>query len=203
MPGGLPVTIVVTATANPSTFDQDVTYTATLTTSDSGNLDLLDTIEFQDNGGDISGCTFEPLASTVTVGTYVATCDEPASNMSVGSHNITASFPGDTVYDQGSGSLSQTVDQAPTVTTITSPAPGSSVMYGNEGQNSINVTVSAPNVSGNSPSGSVNVYDGAPGPDTYLCTGYLGGSRTRAIRRKLLHQQRADGRWPLFADRNI
>ena len=48
-------------------------------------------------------------------------------------------------------------------------------MYGNEGQNSIDFTVSAPNVSGNSPSGSVNLYDGAPGPDTYLCTGYLGG----------------------------
>ena len=176
MPGGLPVTIIVASTANPSTFDQDVTYTATLTTSDSGNLDLLDTIEFQDNGGDIAGCTFAPLASTVTVGTYTATCDESASNMSVGSHNITASFQGDSVYDQGSGSLSQTVDQAATATTITSPAPGSSVMYGNEGQNSINVTVSAPNVSNNSPSGSVNVYDGAPGPDTYLCTGYLGVS---------------------------
>ena len=59
MPGGPPVTIVVSSTANPSTFDQDVTYTATLTTSDSGNLDTPDTIEFQDNGGDISGCSFE------------------------------------------------------------------------------------------------------------------------------------------------
>ena len=96
--------------------------------------------------------------------------------MSVGSQNITASFPGDSVYDQGSDSLSQTVDQAPTLTVITSPSPGSSVMYGNEGQNSLNFTVSAPNVSNNSPSGSVDVYDGVPGPDTYLCTGYLGGS---------------------------
>ena len=175
MPGGLPVSIVVTSTTNPSTYDQDVTYTATLTTSDSGNLDILDTITFQDNGGDISGCTFQPLASTATAGTYVATCDESASDMLVGSHNITASFPGDSVYDQGSGSLNQTVDQAPTVTAISSPSPGSSVMYGNEGQNSIDFTVSAPNVSNNSPSGSVNLYDGVPGPDTYLCTGYLGG----------------------------
>ena len=102
MPGGPPVTLVVTSTANPSTFDQDVTYTATLTTSDSGNLPTPDTIEFQDNGGDISGCGFQPLANTVA-GTYVATCDEPASNMSVGSHNITASFQGDSVYDQGFG----------------------------------------------------------------------------------------------------
>ena len=176
MPGGPPVTIVLSSTANPSTFDQDVTYTATLTTSDSGNLDTPDTIAFQDNGGDISGCGFQPLAGTATAGTYVATCDESASNMSVGSHNITASFAGDSVYDQGFGSLSQTVDQAPTLTVITSPSPGSSVMYGNEGQNSVNFTVSAPNVSDNSPSGSVNLYDGVPGPDTYLCTAYLGGS---------------------------
>ena len=176
MPGGLPVTIVVTSTANPSTFDQDVTYTATLTTSDSGNLPTPDTIEFQDNGGDINGCSFQPLANTVTAGTYVATCDESASNMSVGSHNITASFQGDSEYDQGLGSLSQTVDQAPTVTTITSPSPGSSFMYGNEGQNSVNFTVSAPNVSNNSPSGSVNLYDGVPGSDTYLCTAFLGGN---------------------------
>ena len=176
MPGGLAVTIAMSSTANPSTFDQDVTYTATLTTSDFGNLDTPDSIEFQDNGGDISGCSFQPLSSTGTAGTYVATCDEPASNMSVGSHSITTSFLGDSTYDQGFGSLSQTVDQAPTVTTITSPTPGSSVMYGNEGQNSVNFTVFAPNVSGNSPSGSVNLYDGVPGPDTYLCTGYLGGS---------------------------
>ena len=176
MPGGPPVTIVVSSTANPSTFDQDVTYTATLTTSDSGNLDITDTIEFQDNGGDISGCSFQPLASTPTAGTYVATCDESASNMSVGAHDITASFPGDSTYDQGSGSLTQTVNQAPTTTVITSPSPGSSVSYGNEGQNSFNFTVSAPGVSNNSPSGSVNLYDGIPGPDTYLCTGFLGGS---------------------------
>jgi hypothetical protein len=176
MPGGPAVTIVLSSTTNPSTFDLDVTYTATLTTSDSGNLDTPDNIEFQDNGGDISGCGFQPLAGTAAAGTYVATCDEPASNMSVGSHNITALFPGDSVYDQGSGTLIQTVDQAPTLTVITSPSPGSSVMYGNEGQNSVNFTVSAPNVSDNSPSGSVNLYDGVPGPDTYLCTGYLGGS---------------------------
>ena len=176
MPGGLPVTVVVSSSANPSTFDQDVMYTATLTTSDSGNLDITDTIEFQDNGGDISGCSSQPLASTPTLGTYVATCDESANNMSVGSHNITAQFPGDSTYDQGSGSLNQTVNQAPTTTAITAPSPGSSVSYGNEGQNSFNFTVSAPGVADNSPSGSVNLYDGVPGPNTYLCTGFLGGS---------------------------
>ena len=169
------MSIIVLSSANPSTFDQGVTYTATLTTSDSGNLDITDTIEFQDNGGDISGCSSQPLVSTPTAGTYLATCDESANNMSVGSHNITALFAGDSTYDQGSGSLNQTVNQAATTTVITSPSPGSSVSYGNEGQNSLNVMVSAPGVADNSPSGSVNLYDGVPGPDTYLCTAFLGG----------------------------
>ncbi len=176
MPGGLAVTIAVTTSANPATFDQDVTYTATLTTSDSGNLDLTDAIEFQDNGGDISGCSFQSLASTATAGTYVATCDEAGSNMSVGSHNITAFFSGDSTYDQGSSSLGQTVNQAPTNTVMTSPSPGSTVPYGDEGQSSFNFTVSAPGVSNNSPTGSINLYDGVPGPNTYVCTAFLGGS---------------------------
>ncbi len=176
VPGGLAVTVVVSSSANPSTFDQDVTYIATLTTSDSGNLDITDTIEFQDNGADISGCSSQLLMNTPSAGVYVASCDESANNMSVGSHNITAQFPGDSTYDQGSGSLNQMVNQAPTTTVITSPSPGSSVSYGNEGQNSLNFTVSASGVANNSPSGSVNLYDGVPGPDTYLCTGFLGGS---------------------------
>jgi Bacterial Ig-like domain (group 3) len=115
------------------------------------------------------------LMPTATPGTYVATCQQPANNVTVGTPNISALFGGDSVYDQGSGSLSETVIPAPTTTVITSPAPGSSTIYGNEGQNSLNVTVSAPGVFDNSPSGSVNIYDGVPGPDTYLCTGYLGG----------------------------
>ena len=53
LPGGIPVTITVTASANPSSFGQDVTYTATLVTSDSRSLVNPDSIEFQDNGNDV------------------------------------------------------------------------------------------------------------------------------------------------------
>ena len=111
--------------------------------------------------------------------------------------------PATPIYDQGSGSLNQTVDQAPTLTVITSPSPGSSVMYGNEGQNSLNVTVSAPNVSGNSPSGSVNLYDGVPGPDTYLCTAFLGGSGAGQSSGNCYINNAADERRTLFADCNL
>jgi hypothetical protein len=176
LPGGVPVGVIVSSPVNPSTYDQGVTYTATLTTSDSGNLDIGDNIEFRDGGGDIPGCNSQALASTSTPGMYTATCDEPAGSMSVGSHGITADFAGDSVYAPASGSLSQVVAQAATNTLITSPTPGSSVTYGNEGQNSFDVTVSAPGVSNDSPSGSVNFYAGVPGPATFLCTAFLGGN---------------------------
>jgi hypothetical protein len=96
--------------------------------------------------------------------------------MSIGSHGITADFAGDSTYAPASASLTQTVNQATTNTVIASPSPGSSVIFGNESQNSFNVTVSAPGVSNFSPSGSVNFYDGVPGPATYLCTAFLGGN---------------------------
>ena len=175
-PGGVPVSIIVSSTANPSTYDQSVTYTATLTTSDSGSLDIANTVEFRDGGGDIPGCSSQALASTTTAGMYTATCTESAVSMSIGSHGITVSFAGDMTYAAGSGSMTQTVNQAPTNTVITSPSPGSPVPYGNESQNSFNVTVSAPGVSDFSPSGNVAFYDGVPGPGTYLCTAFLGGN---------------------------
>ena len=80
------------SSANPSPFGQDVTYTATLTTSDSGTLDPGDAIEFQDNGNDIFNCSFQMLTRTATPGTYTATCDEPTGSLSVGDHAITAIF---------------------------------------------------------------------------------------------------------------
>ena len=175
LPGGLAVGIVVSSTANPSTYDQSVTYTATLTTSDSGNLDLTDSLEFQDDGGDIPGCSFSALASTATPGTYTTTCQTSAATMHVGVQDVTALFAGDSTYAPQSGSLAQTVDQAATTTVITSPLPGAPVSYGNESENSFSFTVSAPGVSDYSPSGSVNLYDGTPAPGTYLCTAALGG----------------------------
>ena len=174
-PGGPTVDIVVTSTANPSTYDQSVTYTATLTTSDLGPLNMGDAIQFQDGGGDVPGCNSSGLAGTPTPGVYTATCQTSSATMTVGVHDITALFGGDATYNPGSGFLTQTVNQAATTTVITSPLPDASVSYGNESENSFNVTVSAPGVSDYSPSGSVNLYDGIPGPDTYLCTTGLGG----------------------------
>src|SRR5580704_13677545 len=77
-----PVSISVDSSVNPSLFGQDVTYTATVTTADSGSLDPGDGIEFQDNGNDIANCSFQPLLATALPGTFAATCDEPTNSLS-------------------------------------------------------------------------------------------------------------------------
>jgi hypothetical protein len=175
--GILPVAISVDSSANPSLFGQDVTYTATLTTSDSGSLDPGDGMDFQDNGNDIFNCNSQFLLVTATPGTYTAACDEPTNSLSLGDHSITAIFNGDSAYSPDSASLpTQTVDQAGTTTTITSPVPGTSITYGNESQLAFNVTVAGvPGGANQSPSGQVNVYDGTPGLDTLLCTAFVNG----------------------------
>ncbi len=180
-PGITPVSISVGSSANPSHFGQDVTYTATLTTSDSGTLDPSDTIEFQDNGNDIFNCNLQALLSTPTTGTYTATCDEPTNSLSVGAHPITAIFHGDSTYSPATGLLpTQTVDPATTTTTITTPSPGTSITYGNESQLSFGVTVSGPPGANQAPSGGVNLYDGAPGPDTFVCSAFIGGGGSQS-----------------------
>ncbi len=169
-----PVSISVASSANPSAFGQDVTYTATLTTSGSGPVG--DTIDFQDNGNDIVNCNSRALMSIAPPGTYTATCDEPNSYLSIGHHTIAAIFHGDATYFPDTGFLpTQTVDQAATTTTITSPSPGSSITYGNESQLFFDVTVSGLPGANQAPTGDVNVYVGAPGPVTYVCSTYVNG----------------------------
>jgi hypothetical protein len=174
--GVTPVTVSDTSALNPSAQNQDVTYDATLVTADSGNLDFGDTIEFQDGGSDIAGCSAQLLGVTGTPGTYEATCTEAGSSMSVGAHVITAIFNGDSVYAYASGSLTQSVSLGTTTTVISSPSPGTAVDYGSESNNSFNVTVAALSSSDPSPSGSVDLDFSQSGSVAYSCTAYVNGS---------------------------
>src|ERR1700683_3329900 len=67
-PIGVPVAINVISSMNPSTFDEPVTYTATLTASDNGTIDPADTVDFQDGGNDINGCNSQLLSPNGTAG---------------------------------------------------------------------------------------------------------------------------------------
>jgi hypothetical protein len=174
-PEGVPVIMTLTSSANPSAFDEDVTYFVTLVTSDGGSPAVTDYIEFQDDRNDISGCGDVPLTATGTPGTYTATCDEPGSAMPAGAHSIAALFAGDAIYDFGSGSLTQVVELGTTTTTITSPSPGSSVVYASESGSPLEVSVSAAAGVAQSPSGSVDIYAGSSGAGSVLCQASLSG----------------------------
>jgi hypothetical protein len=100
-----PTTTVVTPSANPSTFGQSVTFTATVT-----GASATGTVTFQDNGTNIAGCVGIALAAGR------ATCT--TSTLTVGSHTIVASYSGDSANAASSGSVTQTVNAvAPTATT--------------------------------------------------------------------------------------
>jgi hypothetical protein len=160
-----PVFIDIAASANPSPLGQDITYTVTLVTPDGGPLDPADTVDVVDNGNYI-GCNGLSPSPTATPGTYTVTCDESTGNLNVGDHSITANFNGDPNYNSNLGATTETISPAATVTTITSPSTGAAASYGDEGNNSLNVSVVAPGVTNQSPSNSIDIYSGPPGPDT-------------------------------------
>jgi YVTN family beta-propeller protein len=100
-----PVT-AMTSSPNPSTFGQNVTFTATVAPADGG------TVTF--SGGSQALCRAVSLTQ-VSGTTYHATC--AAKALSAGRDTITAVYPGDASYATSSGRLTQTVTQAPTTLT--------------------------------------------------------------------------------------
>ena len=109
-------TTTLSSQTNPSKIGQAVTYTATLNTTTATG-----TIEFKDAGAAITGCTAVALTSGR------ATCSV-ASYTTAASHWITASYSGDNNYLTSTFSgLTQTVNKAPTNTTLVSSATPSTV----------------------------------------------------------------------------
>ncbi|MFN8630190.1 MAG: Ig-like domain repeat protein, partial [Chloroflexota bacterium] len=109
---GLPTTTTLTSDVNPSTFGQNVTFTATVSPAAATG-----TVTFSE------GAT---VLGTGTLAGGVATF--AISTLSVGTHTITASYGGDATYSNStSAPYDQVVIQAPTTTTLTSSANPSTV----------------------------------------------------------------------------
>jgi hypothetical protein len=104
-------TVALTSSANPSTFGQSVTFTATLP------INVTGTVTFT------SGST---ALGTVTLASGMATVS--TSTLSAGTDPITATYSGDANNNSGNGSLSQTVNKATPVVTVNTPGPST---YGN------------------------------------------------------------------------
>ena len=96
-------TTAVTSSPNPSTFDQQVTITATV--GPSGPPQPTGTVSFTSNGVAISGCTGVPLNSGM------ASCS--TANLAQGTDAIVATYSADSNYQGSSGMLSQIVNPIP------------------------------------------------------------------------------------------
>ena len=99
----------VTSSADPSAPGQTVTYTAAVSPVPDGS-----TVTFSDGGTPMSGC----IALQVNTSTGTATCQR--GYKITGTHPITAAYSGDTAYRASTGSLTQTVSQVTTTTTVSS-----------------------------------------------------------------------------------
>jgi Bacterial Ig-like domain (group 3)/Putative Ig domain/Galactose oxidase, central domain/Kelch motif len=107
----------VTSNANPSVFQQMVTFTVTVapqyTCTPTGTVTLLDGVN--------------PIASNLALSGGMATYT--TSTLSVGIHQITASYGGDPNFNSSNSAIwSQTVNQASTTTTISSVSPSPAVV---------------------------------------------------------------------------
>lgn len=111
-------TSIPTSSANPSLFNNSVTFTATV--SGSGAVPT-GTVTFKDGSA--------TLGSGNLSGSGVATFS--TSTLSVATHSITAVYGGDTTYNTStSAALSQIVNRATTTTNLTSSAGGQPVTPG-------------------------------------------------------------------------
>lgn len=140
-------TSLVTSSVNPSVFGQNVVLSATVSAAAPGAGSPTGTVSFFDAGvllgtGNLTGGT-----ATITV-----------NSLSVGTHNLTATYNGDANFNLSASAtpLLQTVGKASSVTgTVTSSVNPS--LLGQPVVFSVNVTVAAPGAG--SPTGTVTFFD--------------------------------------------
>ena len=148
-----PTITFLTSSANPSVYGQSVTFTASVTTTGSGIFagEPTGTVAFKDGGTTIGTETLVGGVATLT-----------KSDLSVGSHSITAEFtdPAGDFADNTSATLTQRVDKANTTTTLTSShSPGNTSVVGEEVTFTADVAAVAPGAG--TPTGTVHFMDGA------------------------------------------
>jgi hypothetical protein len=142
-------TTAVTSSANPSSFGQTVTYTATVAANSPGSGTPTGTVTFHDGGSNVSGC----VALTVSSGSI--TCVQTYNSLAA--HNVTVVYAGDANFVMSTSSnLTQTVVRdtvAITVTSSPNPAvPNQPVIF--------TATIAPSHGSAIKPTGTANFYDG-------------------------------------------
>jgi CSLREA domain-containing protein len=147
-------TTAVTSSLNPSLVTQNVTFTATVTSTSGFAGPPTGTITFKDG---VNPITCSNVGGQALNGSGVATCQ--IATLPAGSHSITAVYPGDTNFTTSTGTLTgdpQVVNKSDTTTLLTSSsnpvAPTVQVTY--------TATVSSSTSVTGPPSGTVTFKDG-------------------------------------------
>jgi ELWxxDGT repeat protein len=155
----------VVSLANPSTFGQPVTFTATVSAALPASATPTGPVVFRD------GDTTLGIATLTSSGQATFT----TSSLSVGSHTITAFYGGDGTFTAStSAALAQTVNPAASTTVVTSPVNPS--VLGQEVTFTVIVTAGAPATG--TPTGIVILRDGE---DTLGSASLVGGSSTFTV----------------------
>ncbi|HEY5979368.1 MAG TPA: Ig-like domain-containing protein, partial [Microlunatus sp.] len=113
-----PTETALTASPNPSTFGQQVTFTATVTDADDDPV-TAGTVQFRDGATN--------LGSPVAVGADGTATFTTPTPLSVGSHEITAAYGGTTDLAESSGTVTQVVSRAQSRTELSSSVNPSDV----------------------------------------------------------------------------
>ncbi len=140
-----PTATAVLSSADPSVFGQAVVYTAMVTPVTPGGGTPTGSIVFMDG--------------SITLGTVALTNDTATftpTGLTIGAHNISAAYSGDGDFGASTGQLTQTINQDPTSTGITSSLNPSK--YGEVVVFTATVSPNAPGAG--MPTGSVNFYEG-------------------------------------------
>lgn len=140
---------MVTSDANPSVFGQKVTFTATISNGGSGSGSPTGTVDFFDATTNTDLGVISLIGNTATLA---------VSSLPVQTHNIVATYSGDSTFQKSSNNLLvQTVMRASTTTTV-SPSISPSV-FGQTVTFTATVTTQAPG--SGIPVGSVSFMDGS------------------------------------------
>ena len=140
-------TTSVVSSTNPCVFGQSVTFTATVTANAPGSGTPTGTVSFSVGSTSLGTGTLSGGVATFTT----------SSPLAAGNDSIKASYSGDTNFKSSTGTLSQTVNQDSTTTSVVSSANPS--VYGQSVTFTVTVAADAPG--SGTPTGSVTFADGS------------------------------------------
>jgi hypothetical protein len=130
-PGVATTTTVASSDDGSGVVGEQVTYTATVAPVAPGAGTPSATVSFSDSSGPIAGCGSQPLSLGAP---DTATCTVQLAH--TGNDEVTAAYSGDADYAGSSGAISETVNEAPAITS----GESTTFMEGTEGSFAVSAT---------------------------------------------------------------